>query len=471
MSFFNKLQKALGFSYEDESMETQPVTTPFAAAAVTTHAGDGFIPTAADTGNTERHESPEPPPSPGKSDGVDVTLVFKGVVEVLNRELPPFLKSNLYEEGQRKFIYDSLDEGIKAHLAAVEEAQRQKSLKMREQEREKGRKNFEELKEKLRISEEHYSSEKEKAMSAERQKRALSSRINDLESRIATLEAEKEQFEMENRSLLNKLRVAEVTAQMGDPEHLQQLLNQIDEQKKQLEALSTENGALKEEQSKSRQQAVEASGKTDMLARDMEKMAKELETIKALKAEAEKDIEALKTAKETAERDVKELKAQKEEAEKNARTVKAEAIEWKTKYEQTLLEKKPEPQPMAEKKASSTDAPLYDFISFDAKEQTVQEPTGGQQPNVKKPVDLSLQSEIKTPEVKKQVKEEHKPKKTPKQSKPVRTDMDELLDDTDWLLEAGTEMENPDLVVPPQPRVTPEKKPGNNDYPSQMSLW
>lgn len=475
MSFFNKLQKALGFSYEDEQTEMQQPTTPLAAVAA--HNGTNFTVEAP----PERHSDTagsNPAPSGGSdTDGVDVTLVFKGVIEVLNRELPPFLKNNLYEDGQRKFIYDSLEEGIKAHLAAVEEAQRLKAQKLREQEREKGRRNLEELKEKLRATEEHYSTEKEKAMSAERQKRALASRINDLESRIAALEAEKEQFEMENRSLLNKLRVAEVTAQMGDPEHLQQLLNQIDGQKKEIEAAATENSLLKEEHAKARQKADETETRNNELTGRCEELAKALETAKAQKEEAERREAATRENAARRETELKEEssrreKALKEDAERNAQKLAAEALEWKTKYEESLSQnrsKEQKTEPVQQVPLQRNDAPLYDFISFDTKE-TEKAPVSEAPAKDSKKTAETHQPEIKTPQAAKGAKETPERKKSTKKTQPARMDIDELLDDTDWLIDEGAPAENPDLVVPPS-QQTGKKNDGANDRPSQMSLW
>ena len=58
--------------------------------------------------------------------------------------------------------------------------------------------------------EQQRSSLREAQLSADRRRRALSDRVNDLESKLATAEAEREQFELENKSLLNKLKVADV---------------------------------------------------------------------------------------------------------------------------------------------------------------------------------------------------------------------------------------------------------------------
>ncbi len=51
---------------------------------------------------------------------------------------------------------------------------------------------------------------KQAQLSAERQKRALSERVHDLESKVLKLEADCEQYDLEKKSLMNKLKVASV---------------------------------------------------------------------------------------------------------------------------------------------------------------------------------------------------------------------------------------------------------------------
>ena len=57
---------------------------------------------------------------------------------------------------------------------------------------------------------------KEKAVSEELQRKALNERMQDVNSRVAQLEADHEQFELENKSLLNKLKVCQVKMDDAD---------------------------------------------------------------------------------------------------------------------------------------------------------------------------------------------------------------------------------------------------------------
>jgi chromosome segregation ATPase len=92
---------------------------------------------------------------------------------------------------------------------------------------------------------------KQQQLSAERQKRALSDRLNDLESQIANLEAEREQADLVNRGLLNKLKVAGVQQAANesfsiDTDEEQGSAETIKQLNEELEKLKTENKELSE---------------------------------------------------------------------------------------------------------------------------------------------------------------------------------------------------------------------------------
>ena len=103
-------------------------------------------------------------------------------------------------------------------------------------------------------------------LSAERQKRALNEKVHELDNRIATLEAEKEQYDLENKSLINKLKVSgvkqkelddandEVTRLLGVIQELksnsavsEQAQQQIDDCNATIDALKERNNYLSDE--------------------------------------------------------------------------------------------------------------------------------------------------------------------------------------------------------------------------------
>ena len=70
---------------------------------------------------------------------------------------------------------------------------------------------------------------REQQLSADRRRRALADRVTDLEAQLAKSDAEREQFELENRSLLNKLKVADI-----QPSVVEEMSKEIESLRKQL---------------------------------------------------------------------------------------------------------------------------------------------------------------------------------------------------------------------------------------------
>lgn len=58
-----------------------------------------------------------------------------------------------------------------------------------------------------RRAEERGEDTRQQHLSAERQKRALTERVRDLEKQLSDITAEREQFELENKTLVNRVRL------------------------------------------------------------------------------------------------------------------------------------------------------------------------------------------------------------------------------------------------------------------------
>lgn len=134
--------------------------------------------------------------------------IFDGVVELFNKSLPDFLKSSLNVEAQKQYIFDSLDKSLRSYIINISAEARQTSEAQWDKERAKIMAEMIEIKSKCRDLESTRDDWKRQQLSAERQKRALSARLHDLEVQVASLEAEKEQYDLENKSLVNKLKVS-----------------------------------------------------------------------------------------------------------------------------------------------------------------------------------------------------------------------------------------------------------------------
>lgn len=184
---------------------------------------------------------PQGEPSAGIS--VDVTFdsaqadrIFEHVVEIFNEALPSFIRETVDPDLQRKKIYEGLDTSIKQYIASIGEIARRQCEAHWAEEQSQMRSEMDDLRHKAKEIEQQRFDIKQQQLSADRQKRALSDRVHDLETQIAGLEAEREQFDLENKSLVNKLKVAGIHESEADT--LRKELNDA-----QAEILRLKNGA------------------------------------------------------------------------------------------------------------------------------------------------------------------------------------------------------------------------------------
>jgi DNA repair exonuclease SbcCD ATPase subunit len=136
--------------------------------------------------------------------------IFDGVINVFNAAQPDFIRKSLNTDEQRKFLYDSLDASIKDYISKIATATQTRCENRYRSNQNEMKSEVEQLKENARRLETQREELKQQQLSAERQKRALSDRLNELEKQVADLEAEREQADLVNRGLMNKLKVAGV---------------------------------------------------------------------------------------------------------------------------------------------------------------------------------------------------------------------------------------------------------------------
>ena len=137
--------------------------------------------------------------------------IFDTVVKIFNESLPEFLQSSVDEKSQREYIYEALDASMKSYLDKVAENAGKACDRRFENERRSMQEEMDELRKRVQQEEIDSSESKKQQLSAQRQKRALNERISEQEKQIAALQAENEQYLLENKSLLNKVRMYSVT--------------------------------------------------------------------------------------------------------------------------------------------------------------------------------------------------------------------------------------------------------------------
>lgn len=270
MSFFSKLCQALGFGSDiDFEAEVNALNEADNVAIATSELVPATSAKIASTGSEDMRNA-----------------IFEHVVEVFNKALPDFLARSVDPEAERKLLFDSLDQGLKDYIGRLAVDSDRRCEERWNDEQIQLRVEMDKLRQKGEQMEAERTSLKERQLSAERQKRALSNRLKDLEMQVERLEAEREQFDLENKSLLNKLKVMAVQ----NPETADVLrdtgftVENVDELQRKLKETEKENATLREQL----EQAAERQTLSDSMCADLRKRL----------AAANKDVEDLQAITE-----------------------------------------------------------------------------------------------------------------------------------------------------------------------------
>ena len=259
MSFVKTLKRAFGFS--DSEMEEEELegidarVTPLrdrcdknaSQMREEQPAAQATEKTDADNDTPDRAAAASADPatiSAVVENSVTPDAIFESVVRIFNESLPDFLHSSVDEKSQREYLYRALDASMKEYIENLTERAGKDCSQRFENERRSMQMEMDELRKKVQKEESDSSESKKLQLSAERQKRALNERLHELEKQLATLQAENEQYVLENKSLMNKLRVSALTGGSSDGgdadaavvEKLEELTRDIDTLKEELSA-------------------------------------------------------------------------------------------------------------------------------------------------------------------------------------------------------------------------------------------
>ena len=353
MSFFNGLKKAFGFGEDDLDEEVEGIdarVTPYRRRDEAERSQEDAVGASADASvslSDAARDAAQPhaaePSALEAPAAVSPDVIFEAVVKIFNEALPQFLGESVDEKRQREYLYRALDGSMKSYLEQVAADARRHCGEQFAAERRSLHQEIETLREKARQEENGLEELKKQQLSAERQKRALSEKVHELEKLTATLQAENEQYMLENKSLLNKIRLTSVTASVaeGANDETEALAAKIEElnalvasQKAQNEALQAELEAQKAAAEAATSEAVKAE--TDALKEAAEKADREAkENMMALDSNRRK-LTAVTEQLQTATAEVEHLREQLEEANENLRIVE-DLNEKMKKLEETHL--------------------------------------------------------------------------------------------------------------------------------------
>ncbi len=237
--------------------------------------------------------------------------IFESVVRIFNESLPDFLHSSVDEKSQREYLYRALDASMKEYIENLTERAGKDCSQRFENERRSMQMEMDELRKKVQKEETDSSESKKLQLSAERQKRALNERLHELEKQLATFQAENEQYVLENKSLMNKLRVSALTGGTSDGDADAAVVEKLEELTHDIDSLKEELSAQKELTAKAEREA-----KENLMALDMNrrKLASSMETWQSESTEKDELLAAARAHADKLASEVEKLREALEQA-------------------------------------------------------------------------------------------------------------------------------------------------------------
>ena len=365
MGLFNGLKRALGLSddYEEEddlegmdSNYRTPYVNPFKK-------GDDTVTDLSSLAPREEASVVVNEPQPVAE--VEEKLpdgVFDGIITIINGNLPEFVRDCIDIEKERKAVYVAMGPQFRDYVRNL----RRSSLDEARQQgvEERTRLTSESPQTELRAEEavKKANEIKDRLMSEERQRRAIVERSHDLEARIADLEAQHEQDQLQNKGLLNKVKVMQLKADEAqkDAEEITRLSALVNEQRRQLmEAndaevrmaeLSTENENLRADIEELKQKA-DTTAIEDEYKSKMEVTNALINQLRTAAAQKEQEVVALTEKFRLANEEIENLQNELAEAHKDLE-IAAEVQETIEQFEEYKIKKAAEVESLKAQLAS-----------------------------------------------------------------------------------------------------------------------
>ena len=290
MAFFKKLKAAFGFGDYETDEELSEKFLPYEAQHRTPYINpfkkeDNVIAMEETEKETEKVENKT---SADEIEDLPVEM-YNGVLSIINSTIPTFVRECLNVEAEKRAIAKALGPHIKNAMQRARQQIMDEASKQWEKERGEMTARVEQSEMRCKEASERVEQAQTKMQSAEAQRKSMTERCRSLESRIAELEAECEQYELENKSLVNKIKVAQVHA-----EDLARYQDEIEGLRKQLADVKEHGNPEAEakwsgEVAKLQQEIATKDADIDALSK------KEAETASQLAAAREELNEALAT--------------------------------------------------------------------------------------------------------------------------------------------------------------------------------
>lgn len=310
---FKKLSKALGLSGDNADVDNDEYTPYDDISArkpyINPFKKDEAAESASSTKPSGANAVDMPMPEINRAQGLPVEFLDT-VVDIINGNLPQIVKDNLNIESEKESLAKTIEPHFKMVLDAVHDGAVAEARKAWENDVKEVNEKISKLTTNAAEQEKRAADARQKLQVEEAKRRALADKGEEQKARIATLEAEKEQYEIENKSLLNKLKVMQVYA--DDSNTYKEQLNDRDNLIAALNAKLTEAD----------QQAKNTAAEVQKIRSELKEATAALE----IAAEMEQKLEQAEEMKSQDAQEIEELKAQIDQLKKQLEESAAQAV-------------------------------------------------------------------------------------------------------------------------------------------------
>ena len=297
MAFFRKLRAAFGFGDDESEEELNEKFLPYEAQHRTPYINP-FKKEEEEERIMESQGEEDIAVSSGATvvkNGVDELPIemYNGVLSIINSTIPTFVRECLDVEAEKRAIAKALGPHIKGAIEKARKQIEENAQRKWDSERAEMSARVEQAELAGKEAAERAEQDRAKVMSADAQRKAVTERCRTLENRVAELEAEREQFDLENKSLINKVKVAQVHA--DDAAHYRE---EAEDLRKQIAELKEKSASEVNAEAEARWSGEVARLQQEIAAKDADidtLTKKEQETASELAAVREELNEALAT--------------------------------------------------------------------------------------------------------------------------------------------------------------------------------
>jgi myosin heavy subunit len=262
--------------------------------------------------------------------------IFDSLLDVFNEAQPDFIRKCLDVDAQRRYLYHSVDASLQNYIMRIKEDAARAVEHEHDNEHRRMAEEIDALREQLKESGKAADDLKALRISSDRQKRTFTERIRDLEQQLATAMAEKEQYDLEVKSLMNKLKVSQV--QQAEVQELEDMRARLDEANKQITAMNAANAMREVGDANSRRETETLRKRIGDLSAELDLTKDELATKNTQLEAANAELTTTKSALSTAQNEATTAKAELTSANTELAKAQAELEAAKTELESSKAE-------------------------------------------------------------------------------------------------------------------------------------